>query len=148
MDEDLIVLGAPAETPAAGDETSVATEAPDSNLPEGAEAAQPGTEQADPAVDASKPEAPKGAGPGGAVGGGMMGLKKAGTNAWGDRKKLVQSAAVARLLTDPRSLPDLKNLAKLPPKSRAAERVMQRLLLLANGSAAPAREGQTSAAAR
>lgn len=61
MDEDLIVLGAPAETQAAGGEASPATEAPEGTLPEGAEAATPGTEQAE-AAAAPKPEAPKGEG--------------------------------------------------------------------------------------
>lgn len=61
MDEDLIVLGAQAETPAAGGEASHATEAPEGTLPEGAEAATPGTEQAE-AAAAPQPEAPKGEG--------------------------------------------------------------------------------------
>ncbi|GJE34839.1 hypothetical protein LDDCCGHA_5054 [Methylobacterium oxalidis] len=58
MDENLIVLGAPAETQAAGGETSVATEAPEAAPADGAAAATPGTEPADPAA-APKPEAPK-----------------------------------------------------------------------------------------
>lgn len=61
MDEDLIVLGAPAETQAAGGEASPTTEAPEGMQPEGVEAATPGTKQADPAP-APKPEAPKGEG--------------------------------------------------------------------------------------
>ncbi len=56
MDEDLIVLGAPAETPAAGGEVSDATEAPEGREAEGAEAATPGTEQAEPAATTPKPE--------------------------------------------------------------------------------------------
>lgn len=62
MDEDLIVLGAQAETPAAGGETSVATEAPEAAPADGAAAATPGTEQAEPTGAAPKPEAPKGDG--------------------------------------------------------------------------------------
>ena len=62
MDEDLIVLGAQAETPAAGGETSDATGAPEGHQAEGAEVAQPGTEQAEPVADAPKPDAPKGEG--------------------------------------------------------------------------------------
>lgn len=66
MDEDLIVLGAPAETQVAGGETSVATEAETEGQPAGGEApaATPGTEQAEPPADAPKPEAPKGDGEG------------------------------------------------------------------------------------
>lgn len=64
MDEDLIVLGAPAETQAAGGEASPATEAPEGILSEGGEAATPGTEQADPAA-APKSDAPQGEGEGG-----------------------------------------------------------------------------------
>lgn len=62
MNEDLIVLGAPAETQAAGGETSNA-ETQTEGQPAGGEAspAQPGSEQADPAA-APKPEAPKGDG--------------------------------------------------------------------------------------
>jgi len=56
MDEDLIVLGAPAETPAAGGEVSDAAEAPGGQQAEGAEVVQPGTEQADPTNPAPKPE--------------------------------------------------------------------------------------------
>ncbi|KQP64053.1 hypothetical protein ASF41_22100 [Methylobacterium sp. Leaf111] len=62
MDEDLIVLGAPAETPAAGGEVSDATEAPGGPQAEGGEVVQPGTEQADPANPTPKPDAPKGEG--------------------------------------------------------------------------------------
>ncbi|POR42566.1 hypothetical protein [Methylobacterium sp. V23] len=62
MDEDLIVLGAQAETPAAGGEVSDATAAPEGQQAEGAEVVQPGTEQAEPAADAPKPDAPKGEG--------------------------------------------------------------------------------------
>lgn len=61
MDEDLIVLGAQAETPAAGSETSTATDAPqtDGHAAEGeATAATPGTDPADPAAE-PKPDAPK-----------------------------------------------------------------------------------------
>jgi len=61
MDEDLIVLGAPAETQAAGGEVSDATEAPEGHQADGAEAATPGTEQAEPDAAAPKP-APKGDG--------------------------------------------------------------------------------------
>ena len=56
MDEDLIVLGAQAETPAASGETSEATEAPEGHQAEGAEDAQPGKEQAEPAAGTPKPE--------------------------------------------------------------------------------------------
>lgn len=61
MDEDLIVLGSPADTQAAGGEASPATEAPEGTAPEGIEAATPGTEQAE-AAAAPQPEAPKGEG--------------------------------------------------------------------------------------
>lgn len=64
MDEDLIVLGAQAETPAAGGEDPNAA-AQTEGLPAGGEAttAQPGTEPADPAA-APKPEAAKAEGEG------------------------------------------------------------------------------------
>lgn len=61
--EDLIVLGAPADTQAAGDETSTAAEPSIEGQPAGGETnpAAPGSEQAEPAT-APKPEAPKGEG--------------------------------------------------------------------------------------
>lgn len=64
MDEDLIVLGAPAETQAAGGETSEATESAVDGHEAGGEGevAQPGTERAEPAAATPKPEAPKGDG--------------------------------------------------------------------------------------
>jgi len=54
--EDLIVLGAPAETQAAGGEVSDATEALEGGQPEGGDVATPGTDTAAPA---GTPEAPK-----------------------------------------------------------------------------------------
>lgn len=64
MDEDLIVLGAPAETLAASGEASPATEATADGQPAGgeAEAATPGTETAEPAAAPKVPETPKGDG--------------------------------------------------------------------------------------
>ncbi|GJE75877.1 hypothetical protein [Methylorubrum suomiense] len=61
--EDLIVLGAPADTQAAGGETSTAAEPSIEGQPAGGETnpAAPGSEQAEPAT-APKPEAPKGEG--------------------------------------------------------------------------------------
>lgn len=61
--EDLIVLGAPADTLAAGGETSTAADTSIEGQPAGDETnpAAPGSEQADPAA-APKPDAPKGDG--------------------------------------------------------------------------------------
>lgn len=80
------------------------------------------------------------AGPGGAIGGAVVGIKKGTGHAWADRKSRINSEALARLLTDPSALPDLRALSKSPPGSKNAELFTRRLLTLANGGASPVRE--------
>ncbi|GJE29812.1 hypothetical protein [Methylobacterium organophilum] len=85
------------------------------------------------------------AGPGGAAGGALVGLRKAATGAWAERRLAGNGAAIARMLTDPKALPELRALARSKPGSRNAEMFTQRLLLLANGGAGPARDGSAGA---
>ena len=80
------------------------------------------------------------AGPAGAATGGVVGLRKSISSGLSDRSREMSAAAIARIFTDPLAVPDLKALAKSAPGSRNAEAFTSRLLVLANGGAAPARE--------
>ncbi|MDN3628014.1 hypothetical protein [Methylobacterium isbiliense] len=53
---------------------------------------------------------------------------------------------VARILTDPRALPDLRALVKAPKGSRNAEVFTTRLIALANGGSSPVRTPQEPSA--
>ncbi|MBY0298930.1 MAG: hypothetical protein K2X71_23340 [Methylobacterium sp.] len=76
----------------------------------------------------------------GAAGGALVGLKRGAGDAMLQARMMGNTEALARLLTDPRAMPDLRALAKSPPGSKNAEAFTRRLLLLANGGAAPLRE--------
>ena len=80
------------------------------------------------------------AAPAGAATGSVVGLRKSIGSGLSDRSREMNAAAIARIFTDPLAVPDLKALAKSAPGSRNAEAFTHRLLALANGGAAPARE--------
>ena len=80
---------------------------------------------------------------GGAAGGaagGLVGLRRSAGDAMTRASMLGQGEALARLMFDPRALPDLRALAKSPTGSKNAELFTRRLLVLANGGAAPLRQ--------
>jgi hypothetical protein len=80
---------------------------------------------------------------GGAAGGaagGLVGLRRSAGDAMTRASMLGQGEALARLMFDPRALPDLRALAKSPAGSKNAELFTRRLLVLANGGAAPLRQ--------
>ena len=80
---------------------------------------------------------------GGATGGaagGLVGLRRSVGDAMTRASMLGQGEALARLMFDPRALPDLRALAKSPAGSKNAELFTRRLLALANGGAAPLRQ--------
>jgi hypothetical protein len=80
----------------------------------------------------------------GGVKGGIAGLAVGAKHGIGDammRARMLNSGeAVARLMFDPKALPDLRALAKSPAGSKNAELFTTRLLSLANAGLAPARE--------
>ncbi|WP_264046873.1 hypothetical protein [Methylobacterium flocculans] len=80
----------------------------------------------------------------GAVGGALVGLKRGVGNAMLQARMMGNSEAIARMLTDPRALPDLRALAKSPTGSKNAEAFTRRLLTLANGGASPVRDASAS----
>ncbi|MFF9549419.1 hypothetical protein [Methylobacterium fujisawaense] len=80
------------------------------------------------------------AGPAGAATGGVVGLRKSIGSGFSERSREMNAAAIARIFTDPLAIPDLKALAKSAPGSRNAEVFSNRLLTLANGGLAPARD--------
>lgn len=80
---------------------------------------------------------------GGAAGGaagGLVGLRRSAGDAMTRASMLGQGEALARLMFDPRALPDLRALSKSPAGSKNAELFTRRLLVLANGGAAPLRQ--------
>ncbi|MDH2313328.1 hypothetical protein [Methylobacterium brachiatum] len=79
-------------------------------------------------------------GPKGMLAGGAVGFKHGLSEAMTRAQMLNSSEAVARLMFDPKALPDLRALAKSPPGSKNAELFTTRLLSLANAGLAPARE--------
>lgn len=80
----------------------------------------------------------------GGVKGGIAGLAVGAKHGIGDAmmrtRMLASGEAVARLMFDPKALPDLRALAKSPAGSKNAELFTTRLLSLANAGAVPARE--------
>lgn len=79
-------------------------------------------------------------GVGGAVGGAVVGLRRGANDVMLQARMLGNGEAIARLVFDPRALPDLSVLARAPEGSRNAEMFTQRLLRLANGGASPLRD--------
>ena len=77
------------------------------------------------------------AGPSGALAGGVLGAKKTAADAFTKYQISRNSAAVARMLFDPKALPDLRALAKSPPGSKNASAFTTRLLALTGASTAP-----------
>lgn len=76
----------------------------------------------------------------GGVAGFAVGAKHGVSEAMMRARMLNSGEAVARLMFDPKALPDLRALAKSPPGSKNAELFTARLLSLANAGLAPARE--------
>ena len=77
------------------------------------------------------------AGPGGAAAGGFLGVKKAASEAFTRYRIGRNGEAVARMLFDPKALPDLRGLAKSKPGSKNVDYFSGRLLALAAGGSAP-----------
>ena len=80
----------------------------------------------------------------GAVGGVLVGLKRGVGDAMLQARMMGNGEAIARMLTDPHALPDLRALAKSPPGSKNAEAFTRRLLTLANGGASPVRDSSVA----
>ncbi|MGF3026508.1 hypothetical protein ACQVP2_27255 [Methylobacterium aquaticum] len=64
---------------------------------------------------------------GGAGAGAALGIRKAAGNAWAERRMEAQVRDIARLLTDPAALPDLRALVASPPGSPNAAYFARRL---------------------
>ncbi|MET3483110.1 hypothetical protein [Methylobacterium sp. 1973] len=77
------------------------------------------------------------AGMGGALAGGVLGAKKAAADAFSRYQAARNGEAVARMLFDPKALPDLRALAKSAPGSKNALGFTHRLLALSGSAAAP-----------
>ncbi|WP_430913904.1 hypothetical protein [Methylobacterium sp. sgz302541] len=82
----------------------------------------------------------------GALGGAVVGLKHGVSDALLHRRMMGNGEAIARLIYNPRALPDIRALAKSPPGTKNAELFTERLLRLANGGSQPIRN--QSAASR
>ncbi|KQP50841.1 hypothetical protein ASG40_13015 [Methylobacterium sp. Leaf399] len=80
---------------------------------------------------------------GGAAGGAIVGLKRGAGDAALRVRMLGNGEAIARLMFDPRALPDLRALSRSPAGSKNAELFTRRLLALANGGGGPVREPST-----
>jgi hypothetical protein len=76
----------------------------------------------------------------GGVAGFAVGAKHGVSEAMMRARMLNSGEAVARLMFDPKAMPDLRALSKSPPGSKNAELFTTRLLSLANAGLAPARE--------
>lgn len=76
----------------------------------------------------------------GGVGGAAIGLRRALGDAYTRARVMGQGEVYARLLFDPKALPDLRALAKAPAGSKNADLFTQRLLTLANSGTAAARD--------
>ncbi|SFG64884.1 hypothetical protein [Methylobacterium gossipiicola] len=72
------------------------------------------------------------AGAGGAAAGGLLGLKKAGSEALLKHRIAGNSEQIARMLTDPAALPDLRALARSREGTKNAQLFTTRLLALAD----------------
>ncbi|KQO92694.1 hypothetical protein ASF32_21560 [Methylobacterium sp. Leaf91] len=80
-------------------------------------------------------------GVGGAAGGGLLGLKRSASDAWTRCQIGRNGEAVARMLFDPKALPDLRHLVQSKPGSKNADFFTSRLMALAAGSSAPGERG-------
>lgn len=77
------------------------------------------------------------AGTGGAVAGGVLAAKKIAADAFTKYQTARNGEAVARMLFDPKALPDLRALAKSAPGSKNAIGFTNRLMMLAGPATAP-----------
>lgn len=82
----------------------------------------------------------------GAAGGAVMGARRASRDLLREARMLGSTESIAKILTDPKALPDLRALARSPSGSRNAEVFTQRLLTLANGGASPVRAPRAASA--
>ncbi|MBY0258545.1 MAG: hypothetical protein K2X24_13095, partial [Methylobacterium sp.] len=82
------------------------------------------------------------AGIGGAGAGGLLGLKRSASDAYTRYQIGRNGEAVARMLFDPKALPDLRHLVKAKPGSKNEEFFTSRLLALAGSGSAPSERGQ------
>lgn len=82
------------------------------------------------------------AGSSGALGGAVLGLKKAIGGEITKRKLSVNGAALARALTDPAALPDLRALTRSADGTPNAQLFTNRLLALAASATAPTERGR------
>ena len=73
----------------------------------------------------------------GAVAGGLLAAKKTAADAFTKYQVARNGEAIARMLFDPKALPDLRALAKSAPGTKNALAFTNRLLVLAGSSAAP-----------
>lgn len=80
----------------------------------------------------------------GAAGGAVLGLKRGAGDAMLQARMMGNGETIARMLTDPKALPDLRALARSPVGSKNAEAFTRRLLTLSNGGAAPTRDVSTA----
>ena len=71
---------------------------------------------------------------GGAGAGAALGIRKAAGNAWAERRMEAQVRDIARLLTDPAALPDLRALVASPPGSPNAAYFARRLSTVASAA--------------
>ncbi|WP_167858735.1 hypothetical protein [Methylobacterium nonmethylotrophicum] len=71
---------------------------------------------------------------GGAGAGAALGIRKAAGNAWAERRMEAQVRDIARLLTDPAALPDLRALVASPPGSPNAAYFARRLSAVTNAA--------------
>ena len=76
----------------------------------------------------------------GAAGGAVVGLKRGVGEAMLQARMMGNGEALARMLTDPRALPDLRALSRSPAGSKNAEAFTRRLLTLSNGGTVAVRE--------
>lgn len=79
-------------------------------------------------------------GPKASLAGLVVGLKHGLSEEMTKAQMARSGEAVARLMFDPKALPDLRALAKSPPGSKNAELFTTRLLALANAGAVPSRQ--------
>lgn len=77
------------------------------------------------------------AGAGGAMAGGLLAAKKTAADAFTKYQVARNGEAIARMLFDPKALPDLRALAKSAPGTKNALAFTNRLLTLAGSSTAP-----------
>lgn len=87
-------------------------------------------------------------GPKGALGGAVLGAKRAGKDLLQERRMRKDGEAIARILTDPKAIPLIRSLANSQPGSRSAEILTTKLILLSERGVASAAQSPRSASGR